>query len=143
MAITGPRVVKAALATLFAADAAFNGVTIYTYTVDLGSVKTREWLVLGNVAGTVEHYAAGGSKQLTKYDIEGSFSIHQPAPNDSADRAWALLETMMSVVGPNWTVSGNTLNTYFADYTIDETIHPDGGRRVDVEFTIKVEDTSG
>ncbi len=142
MATTGPRVVKAALVTLLEADNAFTDVTIYTYTVDTDSIKTREWLVLGDVKGGTEWNAMGG-KTLSEYTIECVSSVHQPAPNATADRGWAILDALAEVLASGWTVSGNALDAEIDTFELSETIHADGGRRVDIEFTIKVRDLNG
>ena len=91
----------------------------------------------------LEQFGMGGATLLTTYTIAGEFAIHQPAADSSADRAWAILDAIGTIVGANWTVAGNTLNADLSTFTIEETVFAESGRRVDVEFTITIEDTSG
>jgi len=142
MATTSPRAVKAALKTLLEAKPALSGVTIYTYTEKLERIKTREYVILGNISGGVEPETMGGNT-LTSYTIDCEFQIHLPAPDDAADRAWAILDAVAEVLASDWTVNGNVLDTDLATFEIEETVKDDGGLVVLVEFTIDVEDTNG
>ena len=139
MATTGPRVVKAALTTLLEADGAFTGVTIYTYTADLDSIKTREWLILGDVKGGTEPNTMGGGT-LSEYTIECSTTVHQPDADATADRGWAILDAVSEILASGWTVSGNVLDAEIGEFELSETIYAGGGRSVAVEFEIKVRD---
>lgn len=139
MATTGPRVVKAALAVLLEAKGALSGVTIYTYTVTDESRNTREYLILGNVEGTAEPNTMGGSV-LSDYVISCQFAVNQPTVDGTADRGWAILDAVAEVLASDWTISGNVLDADLETFELNETVDADGGRRVDVEFTIRIRD---
>lgn len=136
---TGPRLVKDALAALFSADAAFTGVTIFTYTAKTDEITTRNYLVLGDVVGVDEpHTMAGG--RLNTYTIECTSSVSQPLPDGTSDRAWELLSTVAGILATGWTVSGNVIDADIGTWEVSERVHPDGGRVADLEFTIEVRD---
>ncbi len=139
MATTGPRVVKAALVTLLEAKGALSGVTIYTYTPTAEDRTTREYVVLGNVEGTAEPSTMGGSV-LTEYVISCEFSVHQPTADDTADRGWAILDAVAEVAASDWTVSGLVLDMQLDSFSLEETVDASGGRRVDVEFDLRIRD---
>ncbi len=139
MGTSGPRVVKAALKTLLEAKNALSGVTIYTYTVTEESRSKREYLILGNVDGTAEPDTMGGSV-LTDYVISCEFAVHQPSADGTADRGWAILDAVSEVAASDWTVSGNVLDMELNSFSLDETVDASGGRRVDVEFNLRIRD---
>lgn len=141
MATTGPRAVKAALKTLLNANGDLTDVTIFTYTAK-GEELVREYIVLGDVEGSIEALTMGGNT-LSEYTIECESMIHQPAADDAQDRAWTMLDAVASVLASGWTVSGNVIDAELDTWSLEETVKDDGNRRVDVEFTIKVRDTSG
>lgn len=136
---TGPRLVKDAMRTLFAADEAFDGVTIFTYTAKDDEITTRDYLVMGDVTGNDEPHTMGGGR-LTTYTIECTSSVTQPLPVGTADRAWTLLSTIASILATGWTVSGNVIDADIGTWEISERVHPNGGRVADIEFTIEVRD---
>ncbi len=140
MATTGPRVVKAALKTLLVAKPALSGVDVFTYTAKLEE-QMREFLILGNVDADVEPNAMGFST-LSEYTIDCHSVVRQPEPDDTADRAWAVLDAVAEVLIANYTATGNVLDANLTKWTIDETVDPDGGRRATITFEIRVRDLS-
>ena len=139
MATSGPRVVKAALKTLLEAKGALADVTIYTYTPTAESRATREYVILGNVEGTAAPNTMGGSV-LSDYVISCEFSVRQPTADGTADRGWAILDAINEVAASDWTVSGLVLDMQLDSFSLDETVDASGGRRVDVEFDLRIRD---
>ena len=140
MATTGPRVVKAALKTLLVAKPALSGVKVFTYSAKQEELG-REYVIMGNVDADVEPNAMGFST-LSEYTIECLSVVHQPEPDDTADRGWAILDAVAEVLIANYTASGNVLDANLTKWTIDETVDPDGGRRATITFDIGVRDLS-
>ena len=139
MATTGPRVVKAALKTLLEAEGDLSNVTIYTYTPTAEERVTREYVVLGNIEGEASPNTMGGSV-LSDYVISCEFAVRQPTADGAADRAWAILDAVAEVLSTDHTLTGTVLDATLESFDLDETVDPDSGRRVDVEFTIRIRD---
>lgn len=140
MAGTSPRAVKVALAALLAAESpAMDGVTIFTYTATADDITTRDYLVLGDVRGTDTPHGMGGS-QLSTYTIECEGLVHLSGSDATADRAWAILNTVADIAASQWTVSGTVIDAQMEDWEITETVYPSGGRQAGYTFTIRVRD---
>ena len=127
--------------TLLAAKPAAAGVEMFTYTATLDNLTTREHVIFGDIEGTIAPFAMGG-RTVANYTISCVSMLHQPAADDAADRAWAILNAVAEVLASDWTISGNVLDANLASFTISEGVKDQGGRRVDVEFVIAVEDTN-
>ena len=136
---TGPRLVKAELATLLSAKPALSGVNVYTYTATEGNITTRDYIILGNVTGRSEPDGMGGA-QLVTYTVECETSVSQPGAADTSDRGWAILNAVAEVLASDWKVNDAVLDAQLSDFEIEETVDAESGRRVDIEFKIEIRD---
>ncbi len=137
---TSPRTVKTALAALFNANGSLTNVTFHDTAVPEDKLLP-EYIVLGNLSASVEPFAMGGTV-LHEYDIECEGKLKAAVGTVAFDRAWTVLDAIITVVAANETVSGNVLDVNVTEWEIVEGIDPNDGRVAALEFTIQVKDTS-
>jgi hypothetical protein len=138
MALTGPRQVKAAFASLLSAKV--SGLTIYTFNPSDDALD-RDHVIFGDVSGSIDPNTMGGGV-LADYRIDGSFSVTLPNEDDADDRAWTLINALAEVVADDksWTVSGTVMDADIVEFELNQDRHPNGGARVEAEFAIRVRD---